>query len=1155
MPGGWAEAAMNDALRTDQDLPSAWIPGSTVLGEFLVERPLGAGGFGRVELVQSRQSGQRYAVKRILISDPPAQGRFLTEAQRWIGLPPHDHIVACRFVRTIGRELAVFTEFVSGGSLAGRIDSGRLLAANGDAALYYIVDIAAQSAWGLDAAHAMGLLHLDVKPANILISEDGIAKITDFGLATTRERSVQEIVEMERIFDYVAGGEEVDEATREVFKSVLRGQLSSFRADETIEARPEGATSAYASLEQAEGRTVGRGADIWSWGLVVLEMFAGGRTWPAGTLAAPALERVARGGGTGPAEMPPYVHDLLRRCFKDDPADRPHSLREAADELTAGLEQASGQPLRRRAPARPSVSDEPQIYQRLLISGGRWEDPRAWLDFAYRSAGLDPQQAVRFWPAGTDRPMSMALADLGAFLEARRVLEPVASGSDELKFRLARLHGMIAMVQRRVGDMLAAIENYRRAAEIQENLDSEDARVDLMIILGHLSIALRETGDAGEAIATAGRAVILASQLPEGTESHRYLGAALQTKANALPPGQEQLGLFRAAVAEYEAAGDEDSVVKGLSSEAAGLERVGRGQEAELVWRRVDSMLDTLISSGHRDLRVTKAQVLFNRAAQAGMQAAGVEYASRAATLYTELVERDGMYELAGDLAKVSFMIAQHHEQGGRPQDAISAYRTARLAFEDAVLRDGQSKLAPYLAQACDHEATLVASLGDQAEAVRLAERAVTMWMRIAQLDDAATWQPELAEAHTKLAGMLRETGDLPGARRSVQQALTLLDRPPGELGSDERVYLAGAQTEMAAVERGEGDPAAAARRLRLAFDILGTDTGEVSVEARTVVLLRLGNALTDLQKFEDAVAAFDASIAQAESAQTMRTRSGTALEARHGRINALLKFGDYDQAVAAAEESLNRYADLVSDGRADLRKEQARLRATLGQALFQRGDLPGAIAAWQDAGPVLARSGGDIGASAARVLAEQVDELQGLLTATPADVPARAGMLREEFASATRLSQSGRVKDTSFLLENCLATGLALRRIAETDALLELSGQIGGAAGVTAMHAGRDAAAIRAFETAAQCYRNLYDRHQRAESIDRWCGEQAGIVSIHLLRGDQAGAESVLQHAEAVLDEIDPVGSAARLARMRHTLDKICMFADDPPAGPATDG
>jgi serine/threonine protein kinase len=1137
---------MNGAALSDHDVPSAWVPGSTVLGEFLVERPLGMGGFGRVELVESRHSGHRYAVKRVLLNDPRAQGRFLTEARRWMAIPPHDHIVACQFVRTIAQELAVFTEFVPGGSLADQIDSGQLLAGSTDPALYRIIDIAAQSAWGLDAAHAMGLLHLDVKPANILISDDGIAKITDFGLATTREQSVQEIVQTEAVLDYLAGAVD-DEAKREVIKRILQGQVAA-GADETIEGRPEGATSVYASLEQAEGRTVGRGADTWSWGLVVLEMFAGGRTWPSGTLAAPVLERVARG-GTGPVEMPPFVYDLLRRCFRDDPGDRPRSLLEAASELTAGVEQACGRPFRRRPPARPSVSDQPQLYQRQLVSGTRWDDPRAWLDFAYRSSGLDPEQAVRFWPASADAPRSMALADLGAFSEARRVLAPVAAqGSAELKLTLARLDTMIAMVQRSLGDEPAAIENYRHAVEIDEDLEGEDARADLAFILGDLSIALRETGNSSEVVAAADRAVTLARQLPERAESHKLLGAALQTKANALPGGQERLDLFKAAVAEYEVVSDEGSIVKALAAHAGELERIGRRQEAELMWRRVDNMLDSLIGSGRRDLRVTKARVLLNRALARGSD--GDRYAVDAAALLAELVEKDGIYELSGDLGTANFQLAQDREAQNRYQEAVGAYRAARLAFEGAVVRDGRTDLAHDLAQAYDHEATLVASLGDDAEGVRLAEQAIAMWTRVAGLDDAAAWRRELAEAHTKLASMLRFSGDMPAARGQAQEALTLLDRPQDSLSSLERLYLAHAQTEMAAIERAEGDPAAAAARLQQAFDIIADDPDEESIDARATILLRLGNALTDLRRFEDAVSAFDASIEQAEGALMMRTRSGMATEARHGRVNALLKFGDYDQAVAAAEESLNRYADMIAAGRADLRGEQARLRAALGQALFLGGDLPGAIAAWNEAGPVMAESGGDDAALTARQLARQVDELQDLLSATPADIPKRVDALQEQYASTTRMSQAGEVRVASFLLENCLATGLALCEIAATDALLDLCGKIGLGVGVTAMHSGRDAAAIRGFDLAAQCYRTLYDLFQRPEAIDRWCDAQVGIASVLVLRGDQSGAESVIHDAEPVLDEIDPGASAARLARMRRVLDNFARDLAAPNGG-----
>ncbi|HEX3963983.1 MAG TPA: hypothetical protein VHZ03_46285 [Trebonia sp.] len=140
---------MNDGVLSDHDAPSPWVPGSVVLGEFFVERPLGRGGFGRVELVQSRHSGHRYVVKWVLVNDALAQARFLTEAR----------------------------------------------------------------------------------------NEDGIAKITDFGLTTTREQSVQEVVQAEVILDYIAGGPDVDEATREVIKRTLKGQFATGVA-ETIEARP-----------------------------------------------------------------------------------------------------------------------------------------------------------------------------------------------------------------------------------------------------------------------------------------------------------------------------------------------------------------------------------------------------------------------------------------------------------------------------------------------------------------------------------------------------------------------------------------------------------------------------------------------------------------------------------------------------------------------------------------------------------------------------------------------------------------------------------------------------------------------------------------------------------------------------------------------------
>jgi serine/threonine protein kinase len=76
--------------------------------------------------------------------------------QTWLDLPEHPHLVACRFFRTVGTELAIFAEYVEGGSLEHWIKERRLTQ------LEQILDVAIQFAWGLHAAHELGLVHQDV---------------------------------------------------------------------------------------------------------------------------------------------------------------------------------------------------------------------------------------------------------------------------------------------------------------------------------------------------------------------------------------------------------------------------------------------------------------------------------------------------------------------------------------------------------------------------------------------------------------------------------------------------------------------------------------------------------------------------------------------------------------------------------------------------------------------------------------------------------------------------------------------------------------------------------------------------------------------------------------------------------------------------------
>ncbi len=177
-----------------------------------------------------------------------------------------------------------------------------------------ILNVAIQFAWGLHAAQELGLVHQDVKPGNVLMTPDGIAKVSDFGLARGR-----------------AGAE------RNPAQHTLQSILVSWG----------GMTEAYCSPEQAAGKPLSHRTDVWSWGLSVLEMYAGEVTWRHGTAALDALEDYLRTGTeTGDLpRMPVGVAEVLRRCFREDPAEHWGSLADAAEELRKLVRGIGGQPL------------------------------------------------------------------------------------------------------------------------------------------------------------------------------------------------------------------------------------------------------------------------------------------------------------------------------------------------------------------------------------------------------------------------------------------------------------------------------------------------------------------------------------------------------------------------------------------------------------------------------------------------------------------------------------------------------------------------------------------------------------------------------------------------------------------------------------------
>jgi len=292
-------------------LPS--IPGYRLLAR------LGRGGMGEVYLADDFGLGRRVALKRIASESSPCfdgqrlRERFHREAQAMAQVS-HPHIVQIhKRGEHEGHDFLVM-ELVEGGTLADRIG------ARGPLPVPEALGILRQVGEGLAAAWQRGIVHRDVKPANILFDHDGTAKVADFGLA-----------------------------------KAVHGQGSPQVTEPGIVL----GTPYYLSPEQAEGGEVNFASDIYSLGIVLYEMLAGSPPC-AGDSYFKVIQRHLEGKLPDLAAARPEVHagvaELYRRMTRRDPTARPRSYTEllaAVDRLqsssaTVKLRLGGGAARRRR---------------------------------------------------------------------------------------------------------------------------------------------------------------------------------------------------------------------------------------------------------------------------------------------------------------------------------------------------------------------------------------------------------------------------------------------------------------------------------------------------------------------------------------------------------------------------------------------------------------------------------------------------------------------------------------------------------------------------------------------------------------------------------------------------------------------------------------
>ena len=350
-------------------------PGALLAGRYRVTRQIGSGGMGVVHLARDETLDRDVAVKVVHAEPESDTGRrFMREARLGAGLR-HPHLVTVYDVIPEDGSVLLVMEYVEGDTLADALRRGPVPTERGLAVLRAVGE-------ALDHAHAQGIVHRDVKPANVLLGAAGAVKLADLGIATA--------------------------------------------ADSTRITRTGGTvgTAAYMAPEQSEPGPATAAADVYALAAVAFEVLTGSRAYP-GASAFEVMERLRTGAGPpDPREHDPDLPEAAARAIQrgmaTDPADRPSSAGAFVAELiTALAPEGEG--------AAPATADHPASAAAEQPEG---EVSAATAEWSPVAAPDRPAPAARMGAAERRRRRLVPLALL-AFLVLVGVVIVLSAGGDD----------------------------------------------------------------------------------------------------------------------------------------------------------------------------------------------------------------------------------------------------------------------------------------------------------------------------------------------------------------------------------------------------------------------------------------------------------------------------------------------------------------------------------------------------------------------------------------------------------------------------------------------------------------------------------------------------------------------------------------------------
>jgi eukaryotic-like serine/threonine-protein kinase len=276
-------------------------PGENI-SHYRIVSAIGAGGMGEVYLAQDTKLDRKVALKVLpedVVANAERLRRFEQEARAASALN-HPNILTIYEIGEVNGKNYISTEYVDGKTLRDIMRSDSLT-------LHQAIDIAAQTASALSAAHEARIIHRDIKPENIMVRPDGLVKVLDFGLAKLSEPGA-----------VATGSEDATRAQVKTAPGVIMGTVQ------------------YMSPEQTRGRATDARSDIWSLGCVMYEMLSGRGPF-AGETTADLIAEIVKGYPLPLAqivpEIPERLEEIISKTLEKEPDERYQSVKDMLIDL------------------------------------------------------------------------------------------------------------------------------------------------------------------------------------------------------------------------------------------------------------------------------------------------------------------------------------------------------------------------------------------------------------------------------------------------------------------------------------------------------------------------------------------------------------------------------------------------------------------------------------------------------------------------------------------------------------------------------------------------------------------------------------------------------------------------------------------------------